>query len=68
MTKKSEWVLQYMLDLSKLIRKEILTREKWKFDGSFKNFKNPPLLATLLRWIMIGVSDNISGKKTRNWH
>ena len=63
MTKESDWVLQYnMLDLSKLIRKEILTREKWKFNGSFKNLKNLPLKSTLLRWIMICAGDNISSK------
>ena len=41
-------------DTAKIIRNELLKREKWKFTGSFDDFSLPPLLSTLVKWILIG--------------
>ena len=40
--------------VAKIIRSELLQREKWRFTGSFEDFTLPPLLATLMKWILIG--------------
>ena len=65
MATESDWVLQYMLEIAKLIRRKILERKKWKFKGSFQSFTYPPLLTTLMKWIMIGAKDNIDNENRR---
>ena len=39
--------------VAKIVRSELLQREKWRFTGSFDDFNLPPLLATLMK-ILIG--------------
>ena len=42
------------------IRKELLESQSWKFEGSFSNFTVPKALSTLLKWILIGPSVELS--------
>ena len=49
--------------VSKLIRKEVLEKENWVFNGSFGKFTLPPLLSTLLRWILVGPTESIENEK-----
>ena len=37
-----------MWKVARFIRKEILDRDQWVFTGTFNDFKNPPMLHTLL--------------------
>ena len=46
-----------------MIRKEVLEKENWVFNVSFGNFTLPPLLSTLLRWILVGPTESIENEK-----
>ena len=45
------------------IRKEILNRDNWVFTGTFDNFENPPMLHTLLKWILLVTSNHVENMK-----
>ena len=40
--------------VAKIIHCELLQTEKWHFTGLFDDFTLPPLIATLMKWIIIG--------------
>lgn len=44
---------------AKVVRREILKLQNWKFNGDFSNFQLPTILSCLLSWIMIGTQHNI---------
>ena len=46
--------MEKIWNVAKSIRKEILSREKWQYTGSFDGFCLPPLLSTLVKWVLIG--------------
>ena len=43
-----------IFEAAKLVRKEVLKQEKWKFRGNFDGFAIPKSLQLLLRWIVAG--------------
>ena len=45
-----------------IIRTELEKMEKWKFTGSFKDFKAPIQLSTLIRWIIYGPTVSLETK------
>ena len=49
-----------IFDVFKLVRKELLDQKQWKFRGTFSNFAEPKLLSTLLKWILIGPSQDLN--------
>ena len=57
--------LKYMSEVAKYIRREILHSKKWIFQGSFDDFTTPPMLSTLLIWILTGTSANIENVTRR---
>ena len=44
------------------VRKEIL-KSAWKFEGSMDNFTPPPLLSSLIKWILVGPNESFEGEK-----
>ena len=48
-----------------MIRKELLSHDKWNFKGSFDNFTLPSYLSLLLRWILVGPNKEISGESRK---
>ena len=48
--------------VSCMIRKELLSRDKWYFKGSFDDFTLPSCLSLLLKWILVGPNKEISGE------
>ena len=40
--------MNLIFDVAKLVRKELLEQDQWKFEGSFSNFVVPRMLSTLL--------------------
>ena len=55
-----------MWKVTQFIRKEILDRDQWVFTGTFNDFKNPPMLHTLLKWILLGASNHVENETRRN--
>ena len=47
------------------IRKKILDRGQWVFTGTFNDFENPPMLRTLLKWILLGTSIHVENETRR---
>ena len=45
-----------------MIRKELLSHDKWNFKGSFDDFTLPSCLSLLLKWILVGPNKEISGE------
>ena len=43
--------------VAKIIRSELLNTKTWSFTGSFDDFVLPPLLTTLIKWILLGEFD-----------
>ena len=54
-----------MWKVTQFIRKEILDRDQWVFTGLFNDFKNPPMLHTLLKWILLGASNHVENETRR---
>ena len=54
-----------MWKVTQFIRKEILDRDQWVFTGTFNDFKNPPMLHTLLKWILLGASNHVENETCR---
>ena len=48
-----------ILRVAKAIRIELASRKKWTFTGSLSNFSEPPLLSTLVKWLLIGPNQTI---------
>ena len=48
--------LRFIKKVARSITYEILYREQWDFTGTFNDFENPPMLHTLLKWILLGTS------------
>ena len=46
--------------VSSVIRKELLSHDKWNFQGSFDDFTLPSYLPILLKWILVGPRKEIS--------
>ena len=57
--------LNYMWKVARFNRKEILDRDQWGFTGTFNDFDNPPMLHTLLKWILLGRSNHVESKTRR---
>ena len=45
---------QNIFQAAKNVRKEILAKEKWQFNGSYNGFNVPRSLELLLLWILCG--------------
>ena len=43
-----------------LIRRDVLNKNRWKFTGSYDDDKIPTSLEQLLKWIIIGLKDNVN--------
>ena len=54
-----------MWKVARFIRKEILDRDQWVFTGTFNDFESPPMLCTLLKWILLGMSNHVKNKTCR---
>ena len=54
-----------MWKVAQFIRKEILDRDQWVFTGTFNDFESPPMLRTLLKWILLGMSNHVKNKTCR---
>ena len=65
LSKNKHEILADILNISKVIREEIRTHEKWKFTGTFSTFKEPNFLSTLVKWILIGPNEVIEHKTRR---
>ena len=52
-------VLSDILNVSKVIRNELQSHQKWKFTGTYSDFIEPNLLSTLIKWILIGPNENL---------
>ena len=48
--------------VAKMVRKELEKMERWKFSGQFEDFKEPVHLLNLLRWILIGPSNELKSQ------
>ena len=46
--------LNNIFNVSQIIRKNLLTLDKWQFKGSFDNFDEPQYLNLMLKWILVG--------------
>ena len=46
--------IDHIWKVATIIHCKLLQREKWCFTGLFDDFTLPPLLATLMKWILIG--------------
>ena len=60
-----------IFEVAKILRKDIMNLRRWKFNGSFNDFKIPKSLTTLLKWVLVGPSPsftNESAKKTTTKH
>ena len=55
-----------MWKIARFIRKEIFDRDQWVFTGTFNDFENPPMLHTLLKWILLGTSNHVENETRRN--
>ena len=51
-----------MWKVARFNRKEILDRDQWIFTGTFNDFDNPPMLHTLLKWILLGTSNHVENE------
>ena len=54
-----------MWKVAQFIRKEIFDRDQWVFTGTFNDFENPPILHTLLKWILLGTSNHVENETRR---
>ena len=54
-----------MWRVARFIRKEILDQDQWVFAGTFNGFENPPILHTLLKWILLGTSNHVENETRR---
>ena len=43
-----------------LIRRDVLNKNRWKFTGSYDDDKIPTSIEQLLKWIIIGLKDNVN--------
>ena len=48
-----------MWKVARFTRKETFNQDKWVFTGTFNDFENPPMFHTLLKWILLGTSNNV---------
>ena len=54
-----------MWRVARFIRKEKLDQNQWVFTGRFNDFENPPILHTLLKWILLGTSNHVENETHR---
>ena len=54
-----------MWKVARFIRKEILDQDQLVFAGTFNDFENPPILHTLLKWILLGTSNHVENETRR---
>ena len=54
-----------MWRVARFIRKEKLDQNQWVFTGTFNDFENPPILHTLLKWILLGTSNHVENETRR---
>ena len=54
-----------MWKVARFIRKEILHQDQWAYAGTFNDFENPPILHTLLKWILLGTSNHVENETRR---
>ena len=54
-----------MWKVARFIRKEILDQDQLVFAGTFNDFENPPILHTLLKWILLGTSNHVENEARR---
>ena len=57
--------LRFIKKVARSITYEILYREQWDFIGTFNDFENPPMLHTLLKWILLGTSNHAENETRR---
>ena len=48
-----------LLHAAAMVRKDILTNNKWSFSGNYEGFEIPVTLQSLLKWIIIFPKENI---------
>ena len=58
--------LAKIFTVAKLVREEVLSKDRWKFQDTFSDFILPPLLSALIRWILIGPTDMIEESKRKS--
>ncbi len=53
-----------------MLRKDIMSQEKWNFSGSFDDFQFPRMLECFIKWLLVGPKEveavskrDISAKK-----
>ena len=51
--------------VARFVRKKIFDRDIWLFTGTFNDFENPPMLHTLLKWILLGTRSHVENKTCR---
>ena len=51
-----------------LVRCDILNKNRWKFTGSYDDYKIPTSLEQLLKWVIIGLKNTVdlNTKKKKN--
>ena len=54
-----------MCKVARFIRKEIIDKDQWVFAGTFNDFENPPIFHTLLKWILLGISNHVENETRR---
>ena len=54
-----------MQSVARFIRKDILDQDQLVFAGTFNDFENPPVLHTLLKWILLGTSNHVENEARR---
>eukprot|EP00794_Sanderia_malayensis_P013489 gene13489-14886_t len=62
--------IEILSKAARMLRKEILSQEKWNFSGSFDDFKIPEKLECFMKWLLVGPKEveavskrDISAKK-----
>ena len=64
MTKNGWRGLQIMWKIAKSLRNEVLMH-KWTFEGDIKDYTDPPLLWSFLKWVLIGPLTEVQNSARR---
>lgn len=54
--------LNSIFKVATMLRKEILSHDKWKYKGSFEDFALPHYLPILIKWILTGPKRDMMGE------
>ena len=54
-----------IVEVAKILRRDIMNLRQWKFNGSFDDFKIPKSLATLLEWVLVGPSPSFTNESVK---